>query len=287
MRASSQNIALNKIAIIISEWQRPFIHQLFHDEKRLRLYENKFPETVHQLRYFAERVHLIVQREQKGYGHAVLQAKDSFDKESPIMVLLGDHIYISSDQDRRNCMLQMIDGYMEMSQYMPHFDALTSVDYCAERHLGINGVLTGDFVPLDDKHQKLHQERGILSPPKLIRLTDTVEKPHPLEARKRLYIHDEQQRKRLGLLEEDQYLCYFGIEILPFEIFTYLEELLEQLPEDEELNLRLAQHRLIERMNSGMAGLLMHGHRLDTGLPFDYLQSMNVFHENERLKQEE
>src|SRR5437879_12721820 len=48
-----------------------------------------------------------VQDKPEGYGHAVLQAR-RFVEDEPILLLLGDHIYLSRDEN--GCTVQIVDA---------------------------------------------------------------------------------------------------------------------------------------------------------------------------------
>lgn len=46
----------------------------------------------------------------QGFGHAVLCAKEFVGNE-PFLVLLGDHVYTTTDSQGRTCAQQLIDVY--------------------------------------------------------------------------------------------------------------------------------------------------------------------------------
>src|SRR5215213_150124 len=68
---------------------------------------------------FGERLHFAEQHSPEGFGHAVFQARD-FVGDDPFLLMLGDHVYISSTRER--CALQLIKVF---EQYMlEHLDQL-------------------------------------------------------------------------------------------------------------------------------------------------------------------
>src|ERR1051325_7325416 len=52
-----------------------------------------------KLSALGERLHFAEQSSPQGFGHAVLQAR-AFAGQEPVLVMLGDHIYISQTKDR-------------------------------------------------------------------------------------------------------------------------------------------------------------------------------------------
>src|SRR5690606_16191246 len=58
-----------------------------------------------KLQEFGERLTFVAQDRPEGYGHAVYQAR-AFVGDDPFLLMLGDHIYISSNE--KNCATQLI-----------------------------------------------------------------------------------------------------------------------------------------------------------------------------------
>src|SRR5262245_41251958 len=64
-------------------------------------------EKLHDL---GRRITYVVQEKQEGYGHAVYCARE-FVGDAPFLLLLGDHVSISTAQ--KSCSRQLIDVYSE------------------------------------------------------------------------------------------------------------------------------------------------------------------------------
>lgn len=285
----SRQITVGKICIVASQWQLIHLNSLFFNQEQLEIYRTKFPKIVESIELIKQKIVIVIQKEQRGYGHAVLQAKSELEnfQQDLIMVMLGDHIYKSNIQ--KNCILQMIETYLDKLKLFSEKESflieklekeckyivsksnygmfsLTSLDICLEKDLHINGILSG--IPINET-----QNDSLL-------ITHTEEKPNLIDAKERLYIHDKKLRKKLNL-KDDHYICYFGIEILPFRIFHHLEiqeSLLKEQKSSQELNLRIGQFELMKEVP--MIGVFIKGERLDTGLPLEYINSLVTFSNN-------
>jgi UTP--glucose-1-phosphate uridylyltransferase len=64
-------------------------------------------EQVRRLADLEQRLRFVAQAEPEGYGHAVWCAR-SFVRDEPFLLLLSDHLYLSSE--KRRCARQLIDG---------------------------------------------------------------------------------------------------------------------------------------------------------------------------------
>jgi UTP--glucose-1-phosphate uridylyltransferase len=135
--------------------------------------------------------------------------------------------------------------------------SVTSIDTVKETELSLNGILTGQLVALT-------QSKAMI-----LKVTDTVEKPDVQTARQRLKVKD------VGL-KDDEYLCYFGIEILTPKIFEFLEKnYKDKRLTQGELQLRDSMGDIMK--TEGMYGLVVQGKRHDTGMPHVYANTMSVF----------
>src|SRR5437868_5533530 len=62
-------------------------------------------QASEQLQRFGDRLRFVAQDSPEGYGHAVFQAR-RFVGDDPFLLMLGDHIYISTEP--KNCAAQLI-----------------------------------------------------------------------------------------------------------------------------------------------------------------------------------
>jgi UTP--glucose-1-phosphate uridylyltransferase len=190
---------------------------------------------------FGERLHFAEQREPLGFGHAVHQAKQ-FVADEPFLLLLGDHIYISSTKER--CARQIIRVY---EQYM--LDVVTGVQPTLERHLHLFGTIKGS--PVD-------ANRGIYKAEKI------VEKPKVDDAREHLVTPG---------LPAGNYLAHFGIHVFPPRIFESLEYLFKNdIREKGEFQLTAAQEHLRQQTEKYWA-VVCEGQRYDTGIPYGLMET--------------
>jgi UTP--glucose-1-phosphate uridylyltransferase len=139
-----------------------------------------------------ERFRYIVQDEPKGYGHAVWCAR-SFTGDEPFLLLLNDHLYLSTDPHRR-CAQQVVE--------------LAGEEECA-----VSGVratresLIGNFGTLAGRH--------VAGRPGLYAVERLLEKPSISVAELELATPG---------LRAAHYLCFFGMHVLTPGIFPILEE---------------------------------------------------------------
>lgn len=196
-----------------------------------------------RLEEIGRRLHFAIQAEPKGFGHAIYCAKD-FAAGEPVMVLLGDHLYISESDV--SCTKQLVDIYTQVGQ------SVTSLDLCHESELSLNGIVHGS---------------PSIEFPRLFTLAQISEKPTVEFAREHL---------RVDGIPEEQYLCNFGIDLLNPLLFDILDyNYRHQIVTHGEIQLRDAMSEMIKQ--EGMYGYRVAGKRYDTGNPEDLLKTVNAF----------
>jgi UTP--glucose-1-phosphate uridylyltransferase len=139
-----------------------------------------------------ERLTFAVQPEPEGYGHAVWCAR-TFVAGAPFLLLLGDHLYISSEP--RRCARQLID--LAVAEGC----AVSAVQATREHLIYQYGTLTGRRVP---QH------------PEIYTIDEIIEKPNPTLAELRLQVPG---------LRAGHYLCFFGMHVLTPSVFDLLDDL--------------------------------------------------------------
>ena len=201
-----------------------------------------------RLAEIGERLHFAIQAEPQGFGHAIYCAKAFADGE-PVMILLGDHLYLS--ETGVSCAKQLVDIYAQVGT------SVTSLDICDESELHLNGIVHGynrGALPVSNSAQ-------------LFRLTHIAEKPTVDVARETL---------RVEGLPPPQYLCNFGIDLLTPLLFDILEHHYRNtIVTHGEIQLRDAMAELIRR--EGMDGYRVAGQRYDTGNPQELLKTVLAF----------
>ena len=204
------------------------------------------PELAAQadrLQEIGERLHFAIQPEPQGFGHAVYCAKD-FAAGDPVMILLGDHLYIS--ESNVSCAKQLAEVYQQVGQ------SVTSLDLCHESELSRNGIAHGTPTPESDR---------------LFGLVQISEKPS---------VEFAQQHLRVAGLPDQYYLCNFGIDLLTPLLFDILDyNYRHRILTHGEIQLRDAMAEMIRQ--EGMSGYRVAGERYDTGNPHDLLKTLNAF----------
>ena len=204
------------------------------------------PELAAQadrLEEIGDRLHFAIQAEPKGFGHAIYCAADFADGE-PVMILLGDHLYISESET--SCAKQLMNIYTEVGQ------SVTSLDLCHESELSLNGIVHGS--------PSVESER-------LFSLTQISEKPA---------VEFAQEHLRVEGVPEQQYLCNFGIDLLTPLLFDILDyNYRNRVVTHGEIQLRDAMTGIIKQ--EGMYGYRVAGQRYDTGNPQDLLKTVNAY----------
>jgi UTP--glucose-1-phosphate uridylyltransferase len=190
---------------------------------------------------FGERLHFAEQHSPEGFGHAVFQAR-AFVGDDPFLLMLGDHVYISSTRER--CAQQLIKVF---EQYM--LDAATGVQPTLERLLHMFGVIRG---------QPIDAARGIYKAEMI------VEKPAIAYARENL---------ATAGLPAGNYLAHFGLHVFSPKIFDSLEHLIRNnIRERGEFQLTAAQEHLRQQTDKYWC-VIGEGNRYDTGIPYGLMET--------------
>ncbi len=184
------------------------------------------------------RLSFAVQEEPMGYGHAVYCAK-SFVNGEDFLLMLGDHVYISADPERR-CARQLIE--LAEREHCP----VAAVNPTREHLVRLYGTLSG-------------KRAGDLA--NVYEIEKIVEKPSLGKAELEL----QTPGLRVG-----HYLCFFGMHVLPARLFDYLEaELWNAQSAGGDCQLTPALQELANRERYLAAEL--RGTRHDIGAPFGML----------------
>lgn len=190
-------------------------------------------ELADNLAAMSERISFVVQHQQEGYGHAVLQAREWVGGE-PFVLLLGDHVYIGRD---KRCVRQVVETFDS------HAKPVATVAAVDENVLGRVGVVRGE--PLAGQ-------------PRSWKVTAMAEKPTLSEAREHLRTPD---------LPDGKFLAFFGIQAFPSSIFDCLQELVDRdIRVKNEYQLTSAMALLLERTDEYLA-CGVDGERYDMGVP--------------------
>ena len=209
--------------------------------------KSELAEQVDRLVEIGERLQFAIQAEPQGFGHAIYCAKD-FAADKPVMVLLGDHLYIS-DTDA-TCAKQLVDVFAEVGK------SVTSLDVCDESELSLNGIVQGSPTPDNSE---------------IYTLARIAEKPDVDFAREHMRIDGV-----WDAAETHKYLCHFGIDLLTPLLFDILDyNFRNQILTHGEIQLRDAMAEMVRQ--EGMFGYRVEGSRFDTGNPQELLKTTYTF----------
>src|ERR671931_1141822 len=183
----------------------------------------------------------VTQPSPEGYGHAVYCAREWVGAE-PFLLLLGDHVYLSSDPQGRRCARQVVDVFERTGQ------TVSAVKRTPEHLLHLFGTVRGE--PLEG-------EEG------LYRVVAMVEKPSPARAAQEL---------RTPGLAPGEYLCFFGMQVFTPAIFDCLAyNIRHDVSEKGEFQLTSAQALLAT--HEPYLAFEARGERFDMGVPFGLVET--------------
>jgi UTP--glucose-1-phosphate uridylyltransferase len=182
-----------------------------------------------------ERVRFVAQHDPRGYGHAVLCGRE-FTGGEPFLHLVGDHLHVA--HGATSCARQLID--LATAEDAP----VSAVQPTHESLLTAYGTVGGRLVGGD---RPLYQIETVL------------EKPTPTVAEQQLLVPG---------LRAGFYLCFFGLHVLPADIFDLLEEQRAAAP-DRPLGLSPALHALAAHRR--YLAFSIAGRRYDIGAPYGLL----------------
>lgn len=138
----------------------------------------------------ARRLHFVHQTEPLGHGHAVYCAQ-GFTGRDPFLHLVGDHLYVSSGEQR------CAQALVEMAEAQAC--AISAVQPTREGLLPYYGAVGGRRVP---GSQAIYEVDAV------------IEKPTPTQAEQYLIVPG---------LRAGSYLCFFGMHVLTAGVMSILE----------------------------------------------------------------
>jgi UTP--glucose-1-phosphate uridylyltransferase len=172
-------------------------------------------EQARRLVDVEKRLTFSVQPQAEGYGHAVWCARE-FAAGQPVLLLLGDHLYVSREQ--RRCARQLLD--LAAAEGC----AASAVQATREHLIHQYGTVAGKRLP--DR-------------PDVYVIEEVIEKPNPTLAELRLQVPG---------LRAGHYLCYFGMHVLTPSVFELLDGLVrDDVREGGAIQLTTALNALARR----------------------------------------
>jgi len=193
-----------------------------------------------------DRITIVIQETQEGYGHAVSMAS-TWVGDEPFVLMLGDHIYLSNRS--QSCTAQVVAAY-DRFRY-----PVSSVARTPESIVDRFGTIAGKRMHGDSR------ESSTSRPSYLI--TRLAEKPSADYARFHL---------RVPGVGPAEYLCFFGIHVFDRSLFEILDHLIaHDLRERGEIQLASAQ-AILQRTSTYIATEI-DGERYDIGVPEGLLET--------------
>ncbi len=247
---------IEEVGIVVQECDRNLFHDLLKSPPKAELWnklsaENK--EYSEYLQTIGDRITILTQTEQEGFGHAVFCSRE-WVGDQPFLLLLGDHVYTSKSES--SCAAQMVDIYQQQE---------TSV-------IGIT-VMNADVIHkagcVGGKWQTEQSEQSTLE------IAQIYEKPTIEYARKHLTVSG---------MANDQFLGVFGMYVLESDIFELLDlEIKNNQRFKGEFQLTTCLDKL--RQQNGAIAYLVQGQYYDTGMPKFYRQTMIDFYNKQSNSQ--
>ncbi len=196
-------------------------------------------DQAKRIEHLSRRLKFAVQREPRGYGHAVSMAREFVGGDS-FLLLLSDHLYLSHRSGHR-CAAQLIEAAGREAC------SVAAVKPTREHLIGRYGTVSGRRVP---DTPNLYQIERIIEKPSLSRAE--LELPTP------------------GL-RAGYYLCFFGMHVLAPAIFDILDEQLAAASASVDVQLTPALDQLARQER--YLALEVQGSRYDIGAQFGLLQA--------------
>ena len=241
---------IEEIGIVVQESDRDLFHDLFKAPPPPELLKKLSAENrayTNYLQSVGDRITILTQSEQEGFGHAVFCAKQWVGDE-PFLLLLGDHVY-TSDTDA-TCAKQMLDTYEQVNT------SVIGITPMGADIIHKAGCVGGTW--------QSDQTEGILQ------ISQIYEKPTVEYANDNL---------RVMGMPQDQFLGIFGMYVLEFAIFALLES---EINNNERLKGEFQLTTCLDKLRetNGAIAYLVQGKYYDTGMPLFYRQTMIDYYAN-------
>jgi UTP--glucose-1-phosphate uridylyltransferase len=237
---------IEEVGIVVQECDRDLFSDLFKSPPKPELWQKLSPENqayTEYLQSLGDRITILTQPEQQGFGHAVFCTQDWVNNE-PFLLLLGDHVYTSNISS--SCAKQMVDIYQQTGTNV------IGITVMNEDIIHKAGCVCGTW--------KTDQS--------ILEITQIYEKPTLEYARKHLHVTG---------MAEDEFLGIFGMYILESEIFNLLAtEIKNNQLYQGEFQLTTCLDKL--RQEYGAIAYKVKGQYYDTGMPLFYRQTMIDYH---------
>jgi UTP--glucose-1-phosphate uridylyltransferase len=240
------NAGIEEVGIVVQTGDRELFRDFFKSPAKPELWQKLSLENREYSEYLqdlGDRITILTQEQQEGYGHAVFCAKDWVGDE-PFLLLLGDHVYASDTNI--SCARQILNLYEQVGKSV----------------IGLT-IMSADIIHKAGCVTGVWQDDG-----SILEIGQIYEKPSLDYAKKYL---------RVANMKEDEFLGIFGMYVLEPAIFALLEADINNNARDRgEFQLTICLEKL--RQNEGAIGYLVRGQYFDTGMPLFYRQTIIDFY---------
>jgi len=239
------DIDIKEICLILNREEKAYYESFFFRPLSDEHYEKLSPEmkTYEQkIQRIAKKLTFVFQEEQKGFGHAVFQARE-FTKGEPALLLLGDTIYES--HSGKPCTRQLIEAY---ERYNKTTIALHSVPV---ETVGNFGIFAGKWENKEEVD---------------IKLDTIVEKPTMIQAREHLSVASRKS--------PENYFAAFGSYIITPDVFERLADAIDQNVVNAKGEIELTDAIAYVCEKQGAYGVVIDGKSYDLGNPVSYREAV-------------
>ena len=241
---------IEEVGIVVQSGDRDLFYDLLKSPPKPELWSKLSAENKQYSEYLAalgDRITILTQTEQVGFGHAVYCTRD-WVNDQPFLLLLGDHVYTS--QIESSCATQMLDIYQQNN---------TSV-------IGIT-VMQADII-----HKAGCVGGRWKTPQSILEIAQIYEKPTLEYAREHLQVPG---------MTEDEFLGMFGMYILEPIIFKLLAS---EIDNNERFQGEFQLTTCLDKLSQqyGAIAYLVQGQYYDTGMPLFYRQTMIDYYNNQQ-----
>lgn len=239
---------MEEIILIVGEDEVESYREMFEkslSEEHLSKLPNHVRDYEMKISRIGKKLRYVVQKERRGFGHAVYQAVDYVGK-APVFLTLGDFVYRS--REALSCTEQTIEAFKKSSGQLT-----VSVKRIPLQDVVHYGIVTGSFEGKDEV---------------VLTATDMYEKPAVDYAEDYLPVDDK---------EGKSYYATFGQYVLTPDVFEGLKEEIDRadrLQSSEEIQLTSVLSKVCKE--KGMIGVHINGDSYDVGIPKAYLDTIEL-----------
>lgn len=244
-------IEIEEICLILNREEKSYYENFFfetlsenHYQKlsnQMKSYETKIKEISKKLRF-------VYQDEQKGFGHAVYQARN-FASGEPVLLLLGDTIYQSNTSEP--CTRQLLNAYAQfgLSMAAVHNVPLQNVTYY--------GIFSGVW---ENKEETV------------LKVTSIAEKPDCVQAKDFLSVSSRERA--------ENYFAAFGAYVITKDVFDRLDYAVRNNIVNEKGEIELTDALAYVCDKKGLMAFVPDGESYDLGNAEAYRNTVSEFGRN-------